>query len=151
MTRRLEQLDAIMRPTIESLGYEFWGLELVRGKGIKVRVFIDAEDGITVDDCVEVSHQLSGVLEVEDPIKGEYQLEISSPGMDRPLFSAAQCAHYVGGRLKLRLLAPVKGRRKFVADLLAVEGEKLTLEHEGDTFHVLFQEVDKVNLVPQFD
>lgn len=151
MARRTEQLEALLRPTIESLGFEFWGLELMQAKGAKLRIFIDAPVGITVDDCAAVSHQVSGVLDVEEPISGEYLLEVSSPGMDRPLFTAEQCARYIGGRLQLRLLVPVQGRRKLVATLLAVEGEKLSLEDEGVTFHVLFHEVDKANLIPQFD
>lgn len=151
MSRRLEQLETLLRPTIESLGYEFWGLELVRGKETKLRIFIDAEAGILVDDCAIVSHQVSGVLDVEDPISEEYLLEVSSPGMDRPLFSAEQCARYIGGQLQLRLLVPHAGRRKLTATLTAVEGDKLSLQQEGDTFEVSFQEVDKVNLIAQFD
>lgn len=151
MARRTEQLEALLRPTVESLGFELWGLELLQAKGAKLRIYIDAPAGITVDDCAAVSHQVSGVLDVEDPISSEYLLEVSSPGMDRPLFTAEQCARYIGGRLQLRLLVPVTGRRKLAATLLAVEGEKLSLEDQGETFQVLFHEVDKANLIPQFD
>jgi ribosome maturation factor RimP len=151
MAHGAEQLQSLLRPTVESMGFELWGLELVRARQLLLRVYIDANAGITVDDCAAVSHQISGVLDVEDPIKGDYLLEVSSPGMDRPLFSAQQCGRYVGERVQLRLLVPVAGRRRFSAMLLAVEGERLSLEQDGETFQVSFQEVDKANLVPQFD
>lgn len=152
MARKTELLETLLKPTIEAMGYEFWGLELLRAKQVTLRLYIDKADGIEVDDCANVSHQVSGVLDVEDPISGDYLLEVSSPGMDRPLFSAAQCESYIGRQLRLRLLVPVAGRRKFnSAQLLAVEGEMLSLEQDGDTYSVSFQEVDKANLIPDFD
>jgi len=151
MARKNEQLENMLRPAVESLGVELWGIELLRGKQTTLRLYIDKPEGVDVDDCADVSHQVSGVLDVEDPISGEYVLEVSSPGMDRPFFAAAQCEPYIGERVQMRLLVPVAGRRKFAATLLAVEGETLSLEENGETFTVSFQEVDKANLIPRFD
>ncbi len=147
MSRKLEKLDALLRPTVESMGFDLWGLQLIRAKGLKLRIFIDSAEGITVDDCASVSHQVSGVLDVEDVIPGEYLLEVSSPGMDRPLFTAKQCEAFIGEQVQLRLLVPVNGRRKMKAKLLAVEGDALSLEVDGETCQVMFQEIDKANIV----
>ncbi|MFN2333968.1 MAG: ribosome maturation factor RimP, partial [Wenzhouxiangellaceae bacterium] len=94
------ELDALLRPAIEALGYEFVGLEYVPNpKNRLVRIYIDrTPEGVTVDDCVEVSHEVSAVLELEDPVAGTYSLEVSSPGVDRPLFSLDQFRRFVGER-----------------------------------------------------
>src|SRR5690606_9554818 len=112
MSRRTDDLKALLAPVIEAMGYEFWGLDYIQGRGAVLRIFIDSENGITVDDCAAVSHQVSGVLDVEDPIPGEYNLEVSSPGMERPLYTLEQFAMYVGDQVQMRLLAPVAGKRR---------------------------------------
>ena len=151
MSRRNEKLNALLKPVVEDMGFEFWGLEYLQGRGAVLRIFIDHEDGISVDDCADVSHQVSGVLDVEDPISGEYTLEVSSPGMDRPLFSLEQCNRYAGEMVQLRLLAPLAGRRKMRARVMGVEGDELLLEYEGESLRVSFAQVDRANLVPVFD
>lgn len=151
MSRRTDEIRALLQPVVEAMGYELWGLEYLQGRGAVLRLYIDREDGITVDDCSLVSHQVSGVLDVEDPIPGEYNLEISSPGLDRPLFTLEQFARYVGDEVQLRLLAPVAGKRRLKAVLLAVEGDDLVLEVEGEPVRVPFTQVDRANLVARFD
>ena len=85
MSGKSSQLHALLQPSIEALGVELWGLELKnQGRGVLLRIYIESENGISVDDCARVSHQVSGVLDVEDPISSEYVLEVSSPGMDPP-------------------------------------------------------------------
>ena len=87
MASKGQQIASMLRATVEALGYELWGVEyLSQGRHSVVRVYIDSENGINVDDCASVSEQVGGVLDVEDPIRGEYTLEVSSPGMDRLLF-----------------------------------------------------------------
>lgn len=151
MSRRSEKLQALLAPVVESMGFEFWGLEYIQGRGAVLRVYIDHDDGISVDDCAEVSHQVSGVLDVEDPISGEFNLEVSSPGMDRPLFTLPQWQRYPGESVHVRLLAPVMGRRKMAAKIMGVEGDDLLLESEGEQFRVPFAQVDRANLVASFD
>ena len=150
MSRRTEQLKDMLAPAIEAMGFEFWGLEYLQGRGAILRIFIDHEDGISVDDCAAVSHQVSGVLDVEDPIPGEYNLEVSSPGMERPLFTLEQWARYTGEKAQVRLLAPVAGKRRFTAEIAGVEDEELLLKVEGEPLSVPFAQVDRANLVADF-
>ena len=147
----MQQLEALLAPVVEDLGFEFWGLEYFRGRNAVLRIYIDGEDGVTVDDCADVSHQVSGVLDVEDPLPGEYLLEVSSPGLDRPLFTLAQWSRFPGARVQVRLLAPVDGRRKFTGRLKAVNGEVLVFDHDGETLHVPHAQVERANLVPEPD
>ena len=108
--RRLERLGAVLGPVIGTLGCELWGIELSGPSQRPVlRVFIDSPDGISLDDCERVSRQVSVVLEVEDPLPGEYVLEVSSPGMDRQLFTEEQCARYIGEEVRLRCAELIRG------------------------------------------
>lgn len=145
-----ENIQAIVRPVVESLGYELVGIEyLLQGKHGLLRVYIDTEDGVTVDDCQRVSHQLSGVLDVEDVIRGQYQLEISSPGLDRPLFTEEHFARFAGHMAKLRLAVPVDGQRKFKGVLLGVEDGKIRVQVGDDELTFPLSAIDKANLVAE--
>jgi ribosome maturation factor RimP len=144
----------MLQPVVESLGYEFWGLEYIQGRGATLRIFIDrdSDEGVSVDDCALVSHQVSGVLDVEDPISGEYNLEVSSPGMERPLFTIEQWGRYIGEDIQIRLLAPVAGKRRLTATLTAIEGDDVLLDvKKGEALRVPFAQVDRANLVAKFD
>ena len=143
----------MLQPVVESLGYEFWGLEYIQGRGATLRIYIDrdSDEGVSVDDCALVSHQVSGVLDVEDPIPGEYNLEVSSPGMERPLFTIEQWARYIGEDIQIRLLAPVAGKRRLTATLTAIEGDDVLLDVKGEALRVPFAQVDRANLVAKFD
>jgi len=151
MSRRTDQITALLAPVVEAMGYEFWGLDYIQGRGAVLRIFIDHKNGISVDDCAAVSHQVSGVLDVEDPISGEYNLEVSSPGMDRPLFTLEQFERYIGDEVQLKLLAPVAGKRKLKALLEAVDGEELVVKAGAEVLRVPFAQVDRASLVPTFD
>jgi ribosome maturation factor RimP len=143
----------MLQPVVESLGYEFWGLEYIQGRGATLRIYIDrdSDEGVSVDDCALVSHQVSGVLDVEDPIPGEYNLEVSSPGMERPLFTIEQWGRYIGEDIQIRLLAPVAGKRRLTATLTAIEGDDVLLDVKGEALRVPFAQVDRANLVAKFD
>ena len=151
MSRRAEQIRDLLAPVVEAMGFELWGVQYIQGKRTTLRLYIDREEGIGVDDCAEVSHQVSGVLDVENPIAGEYVLEVSSPGMDRPLFTLEQWARFAGEPVKLQLVAPLEGRRKFSAVVEAVEGDEVVLVVDGDRIRVPFTQIDRANLVPVFD
>ena len=144
-------LARMIEPAVKALGFELWGIEFfAQSKRKLLRIYIDGPNGINVDDCAAVSHQVSGILEVEDPIAGEYVLEVSSPGMDRPLFKLDQYERYIGEELKLRLKIPYEGRRNFSGVLTAVENDEIVL-HEGDTEYLLpFETIDKAHIVPKF-
>ena len=151
MSKRTEQIRELLAPVVNDMGYELWGIEYLQGRGAVLRLSIDHEAGITVDDCVAVSHEVSGVLDVEDPIPGEYNLEVSSPGMDRPLFELSQFERYLGEQVQLKLLAPVAGKRKMMATLVAVDGDTLVVMLNGDTLRIPYSQVDRARLEPRFD
>lgn len=150
MARKADKLSDLLAPSVEALGYEFWGLEYLQGKGAVLRIFIDHENGISVDDCAAVSHQVSGVLDVEDPISGEYNLEVSSPGMERPLFTLEQWGRYVGEKVQVRLLAPIANKRRFTAEISGVEDETILVNVDGEALSVPFTQVDRAHLIATF-
>lgn len=145
-----ERLTRLAEPVVTGLGYELVGVEFDSHQRI-LRVYIDREAGIVIDDCSRVSHQLSGVLDVEDPIPGNYQLEVSSPGMDRPLFTLAHFQRFQGSLVRLQLLRPIEGRRRFKARLIGLDGETVLLEEEGTRFAIPFDSIEKARIVPEFE
>lgn len=137
----------LLRPAVEALGLQLWGVEhLVRGHSSLLRIYIDSPDGINIDDCERVSRQVSGILDVEDPLPGEYTLEVSSPGFDRPLFEFGQFAGFIGEIVSLRLRAPIDGRRKFKGVLEKAENEIITMTVDGTLHEIPWQQVDKANI-----
>ena len=151
MATKEQQLHDLIAPAVTALGYEMWGLEyLTHGGQTVLRVFIDSENGINVDDCAAVSRQVSAVLDVEDPISGEYSLEVSSPGMDRPLFTLDQFQRYSGEQVKIRLRAPFEGRRNFSGRLVGVEVDEVVVAVDEHEYLLPIELIDKANVVPQF-
>ncbi len=148
---KIEQLTELLKPAAEALGYEFVGIEYV-GQGVHsiLRVYIDHENGISVDDCTKVSHQASGILEVEDPISSQYTLEVSSPGLERPLFILSHFEKVVGQQINIRCHIGVDGRRKFKGELNKVDGQHLLVTVDNQSYEIEFQDVDKANVVAVF-
>ena len=144
-----EGLIKLLRPNVEALGFEFWGLEFVSsGKNRSLlRVYIDQEAGISVDNCEAVSRQLSRVLDVEDLILREYTLEISSPGLERPLFYPEQYAHYCGSQVLVKVMAPIKGQRNFKAVLLRVGTESIVLQAAAEEIEISFGNIQKAHII----
>lgn len=148
----VERLTNMIEPAVAAAGFELLGVEYVRaGHSSTLRVYIDHEDGILVDDCAIVSRQVGAVLDVEDPISSEYNLEVSSPGADRPLFKLAHYEALMGSKIAVQLQIPVASRRKFTGELTAVEGETLTFLVDDTPFPVAFSQIKKANLVPSFE
>lgn len=151
MARANAQINAIIEPAVSALGFELVGVEHVaQGRHSLLRVYIDHPDGIDVEDCADVSHQVSAVLDVEDPIKGEYTLEVSSPGLERPLFSPQQFVGHVGQLADVRLRVAQDGRRRFRGRMLAVEDGQLRIEVDGVEYTLLLDNIDKANLVHEW-
>jgi ribosome maturation factor RimP len=151
MVRVSERLQAIIEPAVTVLGYELVGVEYVsQGRHSVLRIYIDSEDGVTVDDCARVSHQVSGALDVEDPIKGQYTLEVSSPGLERPLFTLEHYRRFAGERAEIRIAAPRDGRRKFQGTLRGVEGDAVIIEVDGEAVALPLDEIEKAHLVHQW-
>jgi ribosome maturation factor RimP len=113
-----------------------------------VRIYIDSPDGITVDDCAKVSRQVSSVFDVEDPIMGEYTLEVSSPGMDRPLFKLEQYRQYIGEKVKIKLRIPFDGRRNFAGQMTGVEDEDIVVAVDDNEYLLPFDLIDKASIIP---
>lgn len=151
MSSRIDQLHAMFLPSVEALGCELWGIEyLSQGKRSLLRIFIESENGIAVEDCERVSRQVSSILDVEDPIAGDYTLEVSSPGADRLLFTLEQFQRFIGERVSVRLRAPFDGRRNFSGLLKAVEDQDVVVEIDAEEFLLPIDTIEKANIVPQF-
>ncbi len=146
------KLRQLLQPVIEALGCQLWGLELQAGGKTKLlRIYIDnADDGIGIEDCEKVSRQASAVLDVEDAINGEYILEVSSPGMDRPLYELSQYEQYIGEDISLRLRFPYEGRRNFKGRLSAVDGDEIVVVVTDHEFLFPVEGIEKANVVPRF-
>ena len=148
----LEQnLQEMLQGAVEDLGCELWGIECQRtGRFMTVRLFIDKEGGVTVDDCADVSRQVSAILDVEDPIADKYNLEVSSPGLDRPLFTLPQFERYIGQDIAVNLRIPVMERRKWQGKLERIENDMVTLIVDGQEQVLVFGNIQKANVVAKF-
>lgn len=148
-----DDLDRLIRPAVESLGFEFVGLEyLSNPKNRLIRVYIDRDpDGIGVDDCADVSGEVSALLDVEDPVSGQYSLEVSSPGIERPLFEPAHYRRFVGERAVVHLHAPIEGRRKYKGRLVEADDNRVVLEVEGRSVELAYADIRRANLKPDME
>ena len=148
----LEQnLQEMLQGAVEDLGCELWGIECQRaGRFMTVRLFIDKEGGVTVDDCADVSRQVSAILDVEDPIADKYNLEVSSPGLDRPLFTLLQFERYIGQDISVHLRIPVMERRKWQGKLERIENDMVILIVDGQEQVLVFGNIQKANVVAKF-
>ncbi|MDX2476910.1 MAG: ribosome maturation factor RimP [Gammaproteobacteria bacterium] len=152
MDRLEKKLSDLFEPVIESMAYELVGVELTgSGNGTILRIYIDAEKGITVDDCQAVSYQVSGILDVEDPMQGHYTLEVSSPGIDRPLVKPEHFDQFTGELVKIRSTEAVLGRKNFKGILESFDGEYLYVAVDNEVYEIPFDIVEKANLVPILD
>ena len=145
---REQELEALIEPTVEVLGFELWGLEIVRhGRRSMLRIYIEAEQGITVDDCAVVSRQVSGLLDVENPIDEEYTLEVSSPGIDRRIFKPSQIERCQGQSATVQLRQPFEGQKKFKGVLVGIEGSDLVLRLSDEEEIVLpFHSIERAKV-----
>ena len=147
----LDALTTLLEPTVSGLGYELLGIERQStAGGTLIRLYIDSDEGVVVDDCAIVSRQVGDVLEVEEAVSGAYTLEVSSPGFDRPLFTPAQYGAFVGSHVKVRLRTIVNGRRRLAGLLAAVTDEYLTISIGEDDIDVPYNVVERARLDPQW-
>lgn len=144
-------LRTLLEPTVNMLGCELVAIEHVMrggGSGQILRIYIDREEGVTVNDCERVSHQISGVLDVEDVISGSYVLEVSSPGLDRPLGTARDFDRFSGHMARLRTDGPINGQRNFKGLLRGLRGSDVVLEMEGQEVAIPLDRIEKARLIP---
>lgn len=146
-----ETLTELIRPEVEALGVELWGLTSPsKGKKRVIRIYVEGPDGATIDQCASVSRQVGLMLEVEDIIPGAFVLEVSSPGLDRRFFSTAQMADYVGRKLTAQTYEAIEGRRKFTGELKNFEENAFTLEIDGESVTLHWPDLKEVRLVHEF-
>jgi ribosome maturation factor RimP len=161
VSKKVETLTELLTPAVAACGLELWGVEFFQqGRHSVLRLYIElplAADavageeggrGVSVEDCSRVSHQASGILDVEDPIAGEYVLEVSSPGWDRPLFTLAQYERFIGAEASVRLSAPMQGRRRFKGPIQGVTATEVEMLVDGVAVTIPFLAIDKANIVP---
>jgi len=146
MTR--EELIGLLEPTVNALGYELVDLDVRPGRGGLIRLFIDKAPAVTLADCERVSRQVGDLLDVEDPIAGNYVLEVSSPGLDRRLRTPAHFAAAVGAEVRVELKAAVEGRRRFRGRLAAADGDAIEVQGDGTSWRLPLAEVSMARLVP---
>ena len=144
-----QEIIRLLEPTIERLGYELTDIELkLGGRSGLLRVFIDKDDGVDIDDCEVVSHQVSAILDVEDPIPGNNTLEVSSPGLDRTLTKPAHFRRFMGEDIKVKLRFPLDGRRNFRGALKSADDEVIEVEVDGESYRLPLSTIESARLVP---
>ena len=148
----VQKLNELVKPLVEDLGYEFVGLEYNSNpKNSVLRIYIDHENGVGIDDCENVSREVAALLDVNDPIKGHYNLEISSPGLDRPLFTPAHYRQFTGNVVQINLFAPQDGRRRFSGPILGADENGVRMEQDGSEVTLDFGNIAKAKLVPDYE
>lgn len=154
------QVEKLIMPILEDFGYELVDLQYKKeGSSMALCIYVDKPGGITLDDCVNVSREVSAILEIEDPIRSAYRLEVSSPGLDRPLMKPADFERFAGKQVKVKTLQMMdpdqrgKSRKTFTGELLGIEGAKISIaldDKQGGTAVIALSEIEKANLVEEF-
>ena len=143
-----EQLDQLIKSVVEGLDFQLWGYEYrPQSESALLRIFIENEGGVSIDHCTQVSRQVGAALDVDDLIPVAYILEVSSPGIDRVLFSKDQYEAYIGEDLKVRTRAPIDGRRNFRGSLVSVNDTHITVDVDNESFEIPFDIIDRARLV----
>ena len=144
-----DELAKLLEPTVERLGYELADLEVRLGsKGGMVRVFIDKPEGIDLEDCEKVSLAVSALLDVEDPVPGNYNLEVSSPGLDRKLTKVEHFQRFEGDTVNVKMRFPIEGRRRFRGTLVSSDDENIVVDVDGESHSLPLKTIDTARLVP---
>ena len=145
-----DELAKLLEPTVERLGYELADLEVrIGSKGGLVRVFIDKPEGIDLEDCEKVSLAVSALLDVEDPVPGNFNLEVSSPGLDRKLTKVEHFQRFEGETVKVQMRFPIEGRRRFRGTLVSSDDENIVVEVDGESYSLPLKTIDTARLVPE--
>ncbi len=151
MKQAPEHLVGLIEPIVEGLGYECVGIEYnPHPRNGLLRIYIDTENGVVLEDCTKVSHQVSGMLDVEDPISDNYELQVSSPGTARPFFKLSQFEQYVGSTVLINLFKPINKQRKIIGQIEKVEGDVIFLQQADQSLEIPFQAMSKARLVPDY-
>jgi ribosome maturation factor RimP len=151
MYRQNQKMVELLEPVVTGLGYEMLGImQQTKGQGSLLRIYIDSEAGISIDDCARVSEQLTGVLDVYDPIKGAYDLEVSSPGMDRPLFKLDHFRRFAGQKVLIQLYEKLNERKRYKGEIKAVNEDQVIINDNGIEYSIPPDSIERARLVPGF-
>jgi ribosome maturation factor RimP len=147
-----EELNALLAPLLRDLGLELVGIEFSPGRGGSLlRVYVDVEGRpVTIDDCERASREISALLDVNDPVAGRYTLEVSSPGLDRPLFTPEQFARFAGEAVKINVNLPIDGRRRFHGTIAGIDGDRITIVQDGEPVTIVHANIAKARLAPDY-
>ncbi len=146
-----DRLLALIEPALAALGYELVLLEYVPGiKTATLRLFIDADAGVGLSDCETVSREIAALMDVEDPIQKPYQLEVSSPGLDRPLTKPEHYERFKGEKARVQTLVPINGRKKFIGPILGLEQRTVLLKQDAETVRIPLADIERARLVPDY-
>lgn len=150
MSEKTTEIVELLTPTVSALGLELLGVEFAPSGGRSLlRLYIDAPGRhVTLDDCEVASREVSAVLDVNDPISGQYTLEVSSPGIDRPLFTVEHFSRFVGEQAKVSLRLPMEGRRRLQGAILRVEDDSIVLQVGESEIRIPHDNIEKARLVP---
>lgn len=152
MARSLSHLWELFEPVVKGMGYELIEIEYHPNPNYGVlRLYIDKESGIEIEDCSDVSHQISAILDVEDPVPGKFNLEVSSPGMDRPLRRLEDFQRFTGEVVKVKTGMAFDGQRNFKGRLNGIDGDLVIIECDNKEVRLPVTAIDKARLVPDFD
>ncbi|MFT4634333.1 MAG: ribosome maturation factor RimP [Arenicella sp.] len=151
MALTVPHIEELLIPGAETLGLELVAVELSGGDTSIVRIYIDTPNGITVDDCTRASRQFSAILDVEDPISNKYTLEVSSPGMDRPLAKPLHFKAVVGQQVKIKMASSIDGRRRFTGELIEATDEFAVVEVDGEQSELPYSDMDRARLIPVYN
>ena len=145
-------LKELFEPVIESLGFEYWGLELLNhGRNLKIRLYIEAEAGVGIDDCVLVSEHISDLLDIEVDFASDYRLEVSSPAMDRILFCENHYIRHVGERVEVKLLKMFEGQKNYEGLLKGIEDDCVVIEVKDEEYLFPIEDIKKIRVIPIFE
>jgi ribosome maturation factor RimP len=148
----VQKLNELLQPLVEDLGFEFIGLEYnPNPKHSVLRIYIDHENGVGIQDCETVSRETAALLDVKDPIRSHYNLEVSSPGLDRPLFTPAHYSEFTGYEVQINMYAPQDGRRKFSGPILSAGESSVNIEQDGSEVTLEYDNIAKAKLIPDYE
>ena len=153
MLQNNDALWEMVEPVVTGLDYDLVEIEYLSQDGINIlRIYIDQETGITADDCAKVSLQLSALFDVEEPVRSRYNLEVSSPGIDRPLRKKSDFERFAGNRIKVKMTMPIglENRRNFTGTLIGVEADKAKIEVDGEEYELPIAAIEKARIVPKY-
>ena len=147
-----EEVIGLLEPTVKALGYELIDIDLkLGGSDGLLRLYINSDQGISLEDCSVVSEQVSALLDVENPIPGQYKLEVSSPGADRVLRTEQHLQQFAGQRVKIQTHVVIHGRKRFAGELKGMRDELVIVDIDGNEIEIPFGKIKRVRLAPLFD